>query len=99
MREHPLVVFRDGPAGRRPALIGGPEIVDVIGAIAGGDVPTAQRRHRAAELLDLSLAAVDAALEYYGAFPDEVDAELQARQRMADELEERWRRGRQLLDS
>lgn len=99
MREHPQVVFRDGPAGRRPALAGGPEIADVIGALVGGDVPTGTRRGRAAEHLSISVAAVDAALDYYAAFTDEVDAELASRQALADALEDRWRRGQQLLGS
>lgn len=99
MREHPQVLFRDGPAGRRAALVAGPEIADVIGAVVGGDVPPAKRRLRAAEHLSISVAAVDAALDYYAAFTEEIDAELQARQQLADELEARWRRGQQLLGS
>ena len=41
---HPLIHMREGETGRRPALLAGPEIVDVIGAIVGGDVPHAQCR-------------------------------------------------------
>lgn len=99
MREHPLVVFRAGPAGRRPAITGGPEIADVIGAIVGSDLDPAARRARAADLLDLPLASVDAALDYYAAFTDEIDVELAARAAEADELEARWRRRQQLLGS
>jgi hypothetical protein len=33
MDDHPLIVFRSGPAGRRPALAGGPDIAEVVGAI------------------------------------------------------------------
>ncbi|HJQ42001.1 MAG TPA: hypothetical protein VJ831_02855, partial [Jatrophihabitantaceae bacterium] len=32
MEEHPGVVFRDGPTGRRAVLIGGPDVRDVIRA-------------------------------------------------------------------
>ncbi|MCB1028810.1 MAG: hypothetical protein KDB24_13725 [Microthrixaceae bacterium] len=46
---HPSVIFRDGPAGRRPVLIGGPEVSDVIGAIVGGDVPGRMNLRRVAE--------------------------------------------------
>lgn len=99
MREHPQVVFRDGPVGRRAALVAGPEVADVIGAIVGGDVSVGERRRRASELLDVPVAAVDAAVDYYADFSDEIDAELAAREALADALEARWRRGQQILES
>ena len=98
MDAHPAVLFRDGPAGRRAVLVGGPEVADVIGGLIGGDVPTAQRRSRAAELLGLSEAMVDAALAYYAEFTDEIDAALTERARAAEEAEEAWRRRQALLD-
>jgi hypothetical protein len=98
MEAHPSIVFRDGPTGRRPALAGGPEVADVIGAIVGGDVPVDQRRSRAAELLAVTEGQVDAALAYYGEFTGEIDAQLAARTRLADEAERAWRRQRQLLE-
>ena len=99
MEAHPIVVFRDGPAGRRPRLVGGPEVSEVIGAIVGGDVPPGQRRSRAAELLGLSEPLVDAALAYYADFSDEVDAELQLRRELASTAEAAWRRQQELLSS
>src|SRR5690242_18213811 len=33
MQEHPLIVFRDGPAGRRARLVAGPDVWEVIGAL------------------------------------------------------------------
>ena len=98
MEVHPLVVFRDGPSGRRPVLVGGPEVADVIGAIVGGDVPVDQRRSRAAQLLGTTEGLVDAALAYYGDFTGEIDAELAARARVADQAEASWRRQRALLE-
>jgi hypothetical protein len=98
MEAHPLVVFRDGPSGRRPVLVGGSEVADVIGAIVDGDVPVDQRRSRAAELLGFTVALVDAALAYYADHTDEIDAQLAARARLADEAEASWRRQRALLE-
>jgi hypothetical protein len=95
---HPLVVFRPGAAGRRPVLIGGPEVVDVIAALVGGDVDVEQRRSRSASLLNVSEALVDAALAYYAEFTDEIDAALTDRARRADEAEASWRRQRALLE-
>lgn len=97
METHPMVIFRDGPSRRRPVLVGGPEVIDVIGAIVGGDVPVPQRRSRAAELLGIGEALVDAALAYYADFSGEVDADLARRAELAKEAEAAWRRQEQLL--
>lgn len=94
---HPMVIFRPGPGGRRPVLIGGPEVADVIGAIVGGDVPVDERRGRAAEILDIAVTSVDAALAYYADFTEEIDALLAERARRADEMEAAWRRQQALL--
>ena len=98
MEAHPGVVFREGPTGRRAVLVGGPEVSDVIGAVIGGDVPVAQRRSRAAELMGLSLPVVDAALTYYADHTEEIDAELAERNRAAAEAEAAWRRQQELLE-
>jgi hypothetical protein len=98
MEAHPMVVFRDGPSGRRPVVVGGPEVADVIGAVVGGDVAAVERRSRAADLLGISEALVDAALAYYADHTDEIDALIAERARMADEAEAAWRRQRQLLE-
>ena len=99
MDAHPAVLFRDGPAGRRAVLVGGPEVADVIGGLIGGDVPAAQRRSRAAELLGLSEAMVDAALAYYAEFTDEIDAALAERTRAAEVAEAAWARRQALLET
>ena len=97
MAAHPGIVFREGPAGRRPALAGGPDVGEVIGSLVGGDVPVAERRARTAELMALSPAQVDAALSYYAAFTDEVDADLERRRDQAEEHESAWLRQGELL--
>ena len=97
-RAHPLVLFRSGPAGRRAVLVGGSEVADVIGAIVGGDVPPPQRRPRAAELLGITEAEVDAAFAYYAEFTDEIDAVLADRARQAEVVEASWRRQQALLE-
>ena len=99
MEANPAVVFRDGPEGRRAALTAGPEIVDVVGALIGGDVPVGQRRPRTAHLLNISPAAVDAALAYYADFTEEIDAALGERARAAEEAELAWARQQALLET
>ncbi len=98
MQAHPMVVFRDGLSGRRPVLVGGPEVADAVGAIVGGDVPVAERRSRAADLLRIPVSLVDAAVAYYADHTDEIDELLAERARLADEAEASWRRQRELLE-
>ena len=95
---HPMVIFRSGAGGRRPVLVGGPEVADVVAAIVSGDVPSGDRRSRAADLLNVSEALVDAALAYYADFTEEIDGLLAERARRADEAEAAWRRQRALLE-
>src|SRR5258708_2411188 len=73
--EHPLITFRDGPAGRRAALVGGPdvwEIVILLEDLAEEDDPA---RVLAAEH-GISRPLIDAALRYREAYPDEVEARI-----------------------
>jgi hypothetical protein len=94
---HPFVIFRSGPGGRRPVLVGGPEVADVIGAIVGGDVPADERRARAAEALAISPALVDAAIAYYAEYTTDIDALLSERSEQAEAAERAWRRQRAML--
>jgi hypothetical protein len=79
MEEHPGVIFRDGPMGRRATLVGGPDVWEVIRALRSAR--TAEPMLAEPELIELvadngGLAArlVRIALDYWAAHPDEVDA-------------------------
>ena len=97
MDAHPAICFRDEPTGRRPVLIGGPEVADVVSALTGGDVPVQQRRARVAEMMCLRESLVDAALGYYAEYTAEVDAEITARQEASEKHEQLWMRQQELL--
>jgi hypothetical protein len=97
IRRHPLVGFRDGPAGRRAHLIGGPDVWEVIDGLVGGDVPPLERIDRAVETFGLPRHLVEAALGYYAEFTDEVDAQVDANRKAAEEAEAQWRRQQVLL--
>ena len=96
-RHHPLIVFREGATGRRAALVGGPEVWEVIGGLVGGDVPAEDRLERAVEVFGLTARQVEAALDYYADFTAEIDAEIDANLAAADEAEASWRRRQGLL--
>ena len=99
LRRHPLIIFRDGPAGRRAALTGGRDVWEVIGGLLHGDVPMADRVDRAVAEFGLRRQLVEAALAYYAEFKQEVDSWIAANNNEADELEGRWRRQQNLLAS
>ncbi len=98
-RDHPLIVFREGPTGRRAALVVGPDVWEVIGGLVGGDIPEDQRVLRAAELLNLPIPYVEAALRYYADFPEEIDARIAANDAAAEREYELWKKQQALLGS
>lgn len=73
--EHPLITFRDGPTGRRAAVVGGPDVWEIamwIEDLSAEENPAAVL---AAEQ-NLARALIDAALRYRDAYPEEVEARI-----------------------
>jgi hypothetical protein len=97
LRRHPLVVFRDGSSGRRAALVGGPDVWEVIDGLVGGNVATDDRIARAVEVFGWRREQVEAALGYYAECTAEIDGQVDANRRVAEEAEVLWRRRQDLL--
>jgi len=76
MEAHPGVVFRPGPAGRRPGLVAGPDIWEVARVLREQEDGEAGLQS-AARLTGLTLDQVRTADNYYRAFQDEIDGHLQ----------------------
>jgi hypothetical protein len=73
--EHPLITFRDGPAGRRAAVVGGPDVWEIVMWLE--DLPEGQDRARVLSAEQgISRALIDAAIRYCEAYPDEVEARI-----------------------
>jgi uncharacterized protein (DUF433 family) len=91
--EHPLIVFREGLGGRRPALLGTRlDVWQVIETVrASGGVA------EAAEYLDVPAAKVQAGMRYYAAFKDEVDEWAQRMRERTEADEQAWRREQEVL--
>ena len=81
MDAYPGIVFRDGPSGRRPAVIGGPDVWEVVQTFMaeGRDV------RATAQNLGLRPGLVDAAVAYYADNQDAVDEWIEANRAMMDE--------------
>lgn len=92
MDEHPGVVFRGGPAGRRAALVGGPDIWELMTVLKAGKARGEEAISATAELLDLTESQVRSAVRYYGAFTDEIDRRIALNSEDADEAEAAWQR-------
>lgn len=83
--EHPLIYFREGMAGRRPALLGSRlDVADVVGTIRQNEGSIEQ----AADYLEVPVEQVEAAARYYADYRDEVDSLIE-RARVAGERERR----------
>jgi hypothetical protein len=88
VRRFPGVVFRDGPAGRRAGLVGGPDVWEVVRDVRAAAGRGQAKIRRVAAGAGLSESQVRLAVDYYAAFPDEVDARLAAEERAAAQLRE-----------
>jgi uncharacterized protein (DUF433 family) len=92
MDDHPGIVFRDGPTGRRAGLAAGPDVWEVIGLMRSTGLSGEEAIHAAAEWSSLSARQVRDALGYYSDYPGEIDARIRQNDDEADVAEERWRR-------
>jgi hypothetical protein len=92
MDEHPGIVFRDGPTGRRAALAGGPDVWELMFTLRSGKERGEAAITATAELLNLNDSQVRAAVRYYGAVPEEIDRRIKLNTLDADEAEAAWQR-------
>ena len=92
MDEHPGIVFRNGPTGRRAALAGGPDIWELIAALKGGKAKGEKAVVEVAKLLGLTELQVRTAVRYYSDYSAEVDERVRRNLEEADAAEAAWRR-------
>jgi hypothetical protein len=90
MQAHPGIVFRPGPAGRRPALAVGPDIWEfarVVQEVEGTEDDTIER---IAEFTFLTPHQVDIALRYYHEYRDEIDEDIRRRAESSERARAAW---------
>lgn len=102
MDAHPLIFFREGPAGRRAVLIGGPDVWEVIRALqltraAESKLTSRELVELVAENTGLAAELLEAAIDYYAQFPEELDLQIADSMRAEREAEDAWERRRDLL--
>jgi hypothetical protein len=97
MDDHPGVIFRDGPSGRRAGLSGGPDIWEVIATIRASGLKGPDSLLAAAKWGNLTLGQVRSAVGYYADYREEIDERIRRNLEEADAAEERWRREQSAL--
>jgi hypothetical protein len=97
MAEHPGIVFKDGPSGRRAALAFGPDVWEVVKFLREIDERGLSAISAAAEVLGLTEAQVRTAMHYYSAYSAEIDAEIAQADAESRSAETAWEAERRLL--
>lgn len=100
--EHPGIVFRHGPMGRRAALASGPDVWEIIKVLE--EIRAAQPEVRGNDLvtatateLGLGENKVRVALHYYGNYPGEIDVLIETAEEASQAAEAAWRVEQRLL--
>ena len=91
MDDHPGIVFRDGPTGRRAGLAAGPDVWEVIGALRSTGLEGEEAIQATAQWSALSIRQVRDAIGYYSEYPAEIDERIQINEEEADAAERHWR--------
>jgi hypothetical protein len=102
MHEHPLITFKVGPAGQRARVVGGPDVWEIVAGVRSvresdpslkGDEVLAV----VAETAGVPMAFIRAALDYWGSYPEEVDAFVERARAEAEQARVAWQRQQELL--
>src|SRR5215475_12121923 len=91
MTDHPGVIFKDGPSGRRAALAYGPDIWEVIKFLREIDERGPAAIDAAAEVFAADTSRIATAISYYGDYAGEIDAEIADADEASARAEAAWR--------
>lgn len=95
--DHPGIVFKDGPTGRRATVAFGPDVWEVIKFLQEIDERGPEALNAAAEVFAIEASRVAAAVNYYGEYRDEIDAEIDAANKASERAEQAWRVQQRLI--
>jgi hypothetical protein len=102
MSEHPGIVFRPGPTGRRAGLVAGPDVWEVVRAVMSArahdpDLAEDDLLTLVAGNTGVPARLIRAAVRYWASYPGDIDAEITAAEAAEAAAEDAWRRERDLL--
>ena len=98
MADHPGVIFKDGPSGRRAALAYGPDVWEVIKFLREIDERGPAAIDAAAEVFAVDTSRISTAISYYADYADEIDAEIAEADEASARAEAAWRVHQQLIE-
>ena len=96
---HPGIVYRDGPAGRRAAVAGGPDVWEVVVATRHTRKRGDARVGAAAEQLGVTEQLVRTAVSFAAAHPSEVETMINRNEAAAERAERAARERERFLAS
>lgn len=91
IERHAGIVFRDGPAGRRAALVGGPDVWEIVPEIRDVEIGDDAAIEATARGLNVPAARLRTAMRYYADYRDEIDAWIKRNETLAERAEAAWR--------
>lgn len=97
MADHPGVIFKDGPSGRRAALAYGPDIWEVVTFLREIDERGPAAVDAAAEVFAADASRISTAISYYADYSDEIDAEIADADDASRRAEDAWRVQQRLI--
>jgi uncharacterized protein (DUF433 family) len=97
MEDHPGIVFRDGPTGRRAALAGGPDVWEIIETLHGTGLRGERAVAATAEWGNLTPVQIRAAVQYYAGYRDEIDERILLNREEAERRRAAWERAQEAL--
>lgn len=95
---HPGIVFRDGPAGRRAVVIGGPDVWEVVAAARSAPETGDELVDALAGRIGVPPERILVATRYYAEYPEEIDHFIAKVEEEAERLELALEREHSLLE-
>ncbi|MDG4792876.1 hypothetical protein [Micromonospora sp. WMMD1082] len=97
MADHPGILFKDGPTGRRAALAYGPDVWEIVKFLREIDERGPEALNAAADVFAVDVNRITAAVNYYGDYREEVDSEIEAAEDASLRAERAWRVQQRLI--
>ena len=97
VRRFPGIAYRNGPAGRRASLIGGPDVWEIVRDLRHVPHEGMERVEFLANEVGLPVDSVLLAADFYATHPDEIDELIEADERAAEEIRAQLSRRERLL--
>jgi uncharacterized protein (DUF433 family) len=82
--QHPGIVYRDGPTGRRAALAVGPDVWEIVSALRHTRGGEEKRVAALADQFELHARHIRTAIDFAAAHRDEIDAQVAANDAAAE---------------